>query len=141
PALGVLSPVVRCHVDATAGKHFVRVVHVAPAIAFHPRHLISITGDTASILSRFALATPSWGTVADVTMFDGVPGTEQPLRIVAHSTMALDGATTAIAMRARTVPARLRRIYDGAVHDRDLPPTEPSWGRESRRAVWVVLEL
>jgi len=142
PPDGVLSPVVRCRVDAVPGKHFVRVLHVAPSISFRASHKVVVEGRTATVGSRFALATPAWKTRAQVTMFDGMPGVEVPMRVVGTSTLALDGSVAVVANPDRRAPAQLRTVYDGAIRDRDdSDPREPSWGVESRRTVWVVLDL
>ncbi len=141
PPLGVLSPLVRCRVAAAPGKHFVRVLHVAPTIAFRAFHAIKLDGERAQVASRFSLATPAWKSRADVVLYEGLPGTGDPPKPLARGVVALDGATAILTNPARSVPARLRRIYDGAVRERDQLPIDPGWGRESRRAVFVVLEL
>jgi hypothetical protein len=140
PKPAAVSPIVRCRASAR-GRHLVRVVHVAPAIRYRAQHELAVTGARATITTRFALATPAWGARASVALFDGVPGAEEPPHEVAHGTVQLDGGTAVLAIPARTVAASLRRIYDGAVRDRDTLPTDMAWGRESRRAVWMWLEL
>jgi hypothetical protein len=70
-----------------------------------------------------------------------LPGTGDPPKPLARGTLALDGATSILTNPGRSVTARIRRIYDGAVREPDLLPVDPGWGRGSRRAVFVVLEL
>ena len=142
--VGVLSPLVRCSVTSRrgSGRHLVRVLHVAPAIRYRTQHDVTmIDADHATITTRFALATPAWSTRATVALFDGLPGGGEPPHEVAHGTVVLDGGTAVLTIPPRTVGAKLRRVFDGAVRDRDTPATDPAWGNESRRAVWVWLEL
>jgi hypothetical protein len=59
-----------------------------------------------------------------------------------RGTITLDGSTSILALPEREAPARLRRVYDGAVLAGDpVKPTDVMWGKESRTAVWVQLEL
>jgi hypothetical protein len=93
--------------------------------------------DRATVVSRFAIATPVWHARAEVTLFDGLPGSEQPAREVARGTIVLDGGTAVIAAPPRDVAAQLRWVYRGVTHgddDGDAP-------RTAQPAVWVWLEL
>ncbi|MEO8704621.1 MAG: hypothetical protein ABI867_31490 [Kofleriaceae bacterium] len=138
---GVLSPLVRCNATGR-GRHLVRVLYVAPAIRYRGQHDITVTGDgKATVSTRFALTTPAWNVPANVALFDGMPGAEEPPHEVAHGTVTLDGGTAVLAIPTQIVPATLRRIYDGAIRDHDTPATDMTWGRESKRAVWTWLEL
>ncbi|MDQ3298721.1 MAG: hypothetical protein M3619_19210, partial [Myxococcota bacterium] len=55
--------------------------------------------------------------------------------------LTLDGGTTVLALAPRELAARLRRIYDGAILDSGVPAANLMWRAESRRAVWMWLEL
>jgi hypothetical protein len=144
PALpvAVLSPLVRCAVDAPPGKHFVRVLHVAPVIGYRANHKVVATGTTATVTSRFSFTTPAWtGRKAELSLFDGRPGAEVAPRPIARGTISLDGTHAVFANPPRSVPARLRYVYDGAIRDPQIAVTDVAWGRESRRTVGAVLEL
>jgi len=156
-----LAAVLHCAVRAQPGRHLIRVLYVSTALRYRTRHDIAMTAaDRATIASRFAIAVPAWGARADVTLYDGAPGSEPPPREIAHATIALDGGTAVVAIAPRSLGARLRRIYDGAArlgdggdprvprrYDRaatrtDGPdPRDPRWGRESQPTVWVWLEI
>jgi hypothetical protein len=140
--VGVVSPLVRCHVTGRRGRHLVRLLYVAPVIRYRGQHDVTMTAeDKASITTRFALVTPAWKMRAEVALFDGLPGADEPAREVAHGTVVLDGGTAVLTIPTRVVAAKLRRVFDGAVRDRDMPATDLAWGKDSRRAVWVWLEL
>ena len=155
--VGVLSPVVRCAVRGRPGRYLVRVLYVSPAIHHRVQHEVTITGTAteahATIATRFALVTPAWGPRAEVALFDGVPGKyaagdegandheSQPPREVAHGTVVLDGGTALLSLPVRTVPAKLVRVFDGGIRDPSVAATDAAWGRDSRREVWVWLEL
>jgi hypothetical protein len=143
--VGVLSPVVRCAVTGRPGRHLVRVLYVSPSISYRAQHEITVAASTteaqATIATRFALVTPAWGQRAEVALFDGLPGSTEPPREVAHGTVVLDGGTALLSLPPRTVPARLRRVFDGAIREREVAPTDATWGKESQRAVWMWLEL
>jgi hypothetical protein len=86
-------------------------------------------------MSRFAIVTPAWQVHAEVTLFDGTPGSEQPLREVARGAIMLDGGTAVVSAPPREVTAQLCRIYSGA------EPDEDDSRYDSQPAVWVWLEL
>jgi hypothetical protein len=93
--------------------------------------------DRASVVSRFAIATPAWQARADVTLFDGLPGQDQAPREVARGTIVLDGGTAVLAAPPRDVSAQLRRIFRGPVHGDD----DDDAHRGLHGAVWMWLEL
>ncbi len=140
--VGVLSPLVRCSVTGRPGRHLVRVLYVSPAIHYRTQHEIAVTAHgQATISTRFALATPNWGQRADIALFDGVPGGDEPPRELAHGTVVLDGGTALLSLPPRTIPATLRRVFDAAIRNREVSPTDVAWGQASSRAVWMWLEL
>jgi hypothetical protein len=141
-----VGPVLRCHVEGPPGRYLVRLLYVTPRLGYRVQHDIAMTApDRAEVASRFAIATPAWRTRAEIALFDGAPGGEPPPREVARGSIALDGGTAVLAVPARAVAARLRRVYDGAVDPaagtqvRDA--RDPRWAAESHAAVWVWLEL
>ena len=145
PPPSVLSPIVRCRVDARRGKHLVRVLHVTSSLTFASQHDVQMSSpDAADVTTRFSIVTPAWqGARAAVTLFEGVPGDQTPPRELAHESVVLDGSTAIVAMPARSIPARLRYVYDGIKLDDsdDIKPNDIVWGRESRQQVWLWLEL
>lgn len=133
-----VDPELRCAVHAAPGRYLVRVHYVSARIGYRGLHDIAMTApDRATLVSRFEIATPVWHTRAEVTLFDGLPGSEQPVREVARGTIVLDGGTAVLAAPRRDVAAQLRWVYGGVTHgddDGDAP-------RTSQPAVWVWLEL
>jgi hypothetical protein len=132
----MFAPVLRCAVRAAPGRHLVRVLYVSPALGYRAQHDLTMTApDRATVTSRFAIVTPVWHARADVTLFDGRPGREQPPREVARGPILLDGGTAVIAAPPREVAAALRRFYRGAGSD------DGDARHDSQPAVWVWLEL
>ncbi len=141
PARRPSPPAVTCRVEGAAGRHFVRVVHATPAIAFRTRHHVVVEGDRATVVSRYAVTVPAWHVRVRIHLVDGVPGRVEPVRALGLSTLAIDGGTVEVASSVRKVSARVRRVFEGAIRDHDTSPTELAWGRESRHEVRTVLEL
>jgi len=136
PVRAMFAPVLRCAVHAEHGRHLVRVLYVSPALGYRAQHDLAMTApDRATITSRFAIVTPAWQARAEVTLFDGMPGGEQPPREVARGTILLDGGTAVLAVPPREARAALRRVYRGASQD------DGGILRDSQPAVWVWLEL
>jgi len=136
PARAMFAPVLRCAVHAEPGRHLVRLLYVSPALGYRAQHDIAMTApDRATVTSRFAIVTPTWQARAEVTLFDGMPGGEQPPREVARGTILLDGGTAVLAVPPREAKAALRRVYRGASQD------DGGVVRDSQPAVWVWLEL
>jgi hypothetical protein len=137
------APVLRCAVRGARGRHLLRILYVVPELEYRASHDIAMAApDRATVTSRFSIATPAWHRRADLTLYDGVPGAQQPPREIARGSVVLDGGVAVLASPARVVAAQLRRIYDGAVHRRgEVGPRDPRWRRESHAAVWVWLEL
>jgi hypothetical protein len=136
PVRATFAPALRCEVHAAHGRHLVRVLYVSPALGYRAQHDLAMTApDRATITSRFAIVTPAWQARAEVTLFDGVPGGEQPPREVARGTILLDGGTAVLAVPPREARAALRRVYRGASQD------DGGILRDSQPAVWVWLEL
>jgi hypothetical protein len=139
----VFTPLLRCAVRGAPGHRLVRVLYVVPGLEYRASHDVVMTRpDGASVTSRFSLATPVWQQRAELTLYDGMPGTQQPPREIARGPVVLDGGIAVLATPPRVVAAQLRWIYDGAVHRRgEVGPRDPRWQRESHPAVWVWLEL
>lgn len=139
----VPSPIVRCTVDAPPGRHFARVVHVAPGLALQPAHEIHVRerDRKARVATRFTVATPIWRAAADVAIHDRVPGGDVPARELLRGPMTLDGSIATLAIPPREVGAVLRAVYDGALVEPGEDPAEESWGESSRAHVLAVLDL
>jgi hypothetical protein len=138
---GVLSTLVRCRVKASAGRHLVRVLYVSPALRYQTRHhLVMSTPGRAVLDTRYAIPTPAWGSRGDVHLFSGLPGSDKPVREVAHGKVLLDGAIALLVTPREEVAARLRAVFDGAI-DAGAPTTEIAWGGLSHQIVWVWAEL
>ena len=132
----------RCRVVAAAGRHLVRLLYVSPRLGYRAQHDVTMAaGDRATIATRFAIETPRWSAVADVTLFHGLPGGEHAPAQIGRGSIQLDGSTAVLAAAPREVPARLRWIYDGAIRVGRGSETDVQWARDSVRAVWVWLEL
>ncbi|MBA3393144.1 MAG: hypothetical protein H0T89_10890 [Deltaproteobacteria bacterium] len=137
-----VAPVVRCQVAARRGRHLVRVLYVTTALRYRTQHALTMsTADRATVTTRFAITTPVWRTRGEVTLHDGLPGGPRTPRLLARGPLTLDGGTTVLALAPRELAARLRRIYDGAILDSGVPAANLMWRAESRRAVWMWLEL
>ncbi len=136
------APVVRCQVTAQPGRQLVRVLYVTTALRYRTQHALAMTSaEQATVTTRFAIATPVWRTRGEVKLYDGLPGGPRTPRLLAGGPITLDGGTTVLAIAARELPARLRRIYDGAVIASGVSASNLMWRSESRRAVWMWLEL
>jgi hypothetical protein len=134
-------PVVQCDVRATPGRYLVRLVYVTKAIGYRAQHEIEIKDEArAQVTSRFAIATPSWQSQADVVLYDSVPGAEKSPRAIARGRVALDGSTSVLTLPTRDVTYQLRRVYEGGVVVTE-DSSDVMWGHESVQAVWVWLEL
>lgn len=142
-AAGVLAPKVTCRVTAAPGPHAIRVVQITPLAGFRTFHQVTYGGGaTAKLTTKFVFTTPAWHEQrAEFAVFDGLPAGEQPPKQIARGSLVLDGTTTVLANPTVEVGARLRAVFDGAVRDPSVAPTEASWGRESRSVVSNVLEL
>jgi hypothetical protein len=136
-------PILRCAVTGARGRRLVRVLYIVPALDYRVSHDVAMTAaDRATVTSRFAIDTPAWQRRAELALYDGVPGAQQPPREIARGPIALDGGVAMLASPPRVATAQLRRIYDGAVHRRgDVGPRDLRWRRESHPSVWVWLEL
>lgn len=142
--INVVSPVVRCTITGggSSQNQLIRVLYVSSSLAYHAQHEITMTvGDRVSIATRFAIATPSWGGRAEVTLFEGLPGGDKSAVELARGSLTLDGTTTVLGAPPRETRANLRRVFDGAIRTGVGGASDPSWGRDSVHAVWLWLEL
>jgi hypothetical protein len=139
----VLAPMLRCAVHARRGRYLVRVLYVSHALGYRAQHDVAMTApDRATVVSRFAIATPPWHTRGNVAVWSGLPGTEHPPRELARGAVMLDGSTAVIAVPPRVISAELRWVYEGAARAADgSDPRERQWRHDSHPAVWVWLEL
>lgn len=140
----VFAPIVACDVAGPPGRQLVRIVYVSSTLTYRAQHDIELgNGATATLDSRYAIATPPWREMADVVVFDGVPGGEHVPRELVRGRITLDGGTSVLVIPTRTVPATLRRIYSGMLVGDDPDVEEPDvfWPGESLNAVWATLEL
>ncbi|HSS02256.1 MAG TPA: hypothetical protein VLM79_34595 [Kofleriaceae bacterium] len=133
----------RCAARGAHGRHLVRLYYVVPELAYRASHEVAMTAPgRATVSSRFSIALPAWQRRAELALYDGMPGTQEPPREVARGPVVLDGGIAVLAAPPRAMLAQLRRIYSGAVPRRsDVAPRDPRWQRESHPAVWVWLEL
>jgi hypothetical protein len=130
---------VRCAVKGPAGKHFVRVLYVSSTPTYRAQHDLAMTAaEHAMLTTRYAITTPTWGGKADVTLFEGMPGHEQPPVEIARGSIVLDGSTAILSTPTRAVDARLRRVYSGEMSNGS---DEDDALADSINAVWVWLEL
>jgi len=136
---GVLSPLVRCTVRGAPGRYRVRVLYTTKA-TYTVRHDVSVSGERATVSTRFALGTPAWRARAVATLYEGLPGSEVPPRELARGSLTLDGGTSVLSEPAREVAARVRHVFDGGVRN-DVESSDITWRRDSRSTVWVTLEL
>jgi hypothetical protein len=131
-----------CTVDGAPGRHLVRILYVSTKLNYRALHELAVTRpDRAKLVTRFAIATPSWHEYADVIVYDGVPGGERPPSEVTRGAVALDGSIAILATPTRETAARVRRIYDGAVVTPQVDVADAAWNSESSHGVWVWLEL
>lgn len=138
----VVSPVVRCAVTGATGKQLVRVLYVSSQLGYRAQHDVRMTSpDRVTVETKFSISTPAWSDRAEVVLYEGLPGGDRPAVEVARGQLVLDGSTGVIGAPAREVPARIRRVFDGAIRSGVGNADEPSWGRDSVHAVWVWLEL
>ena len=142
PVGELLSPLVRCAATGANGSHLVRVLYVAPSFGYRGQHVITLAHtDSATIATRFVMTTPAWNLDAQITLFEGLPGRDEPPKQIASGTVKLDGTAAKLELPARSTRASLVTIFDGAVPDETTAITDPSWNRESRRLVWTWVEL
>jgi len=139
------SPVVRCTVAPGGGRdgeRLVRVLYISTALTYTAQHAIEqTTAERATVATRFAIATPAWGGRADAVLYEGVPGSDKPPVELARGALALDGSTAVLGAPPREIPARVRRVFDGATRAGVGDSADPAWGKDSVHAVWVWLEL
>ena len=141
-ARGMRPPPVRCRVRGRAGEHFVRIHYATTAFAVRAEHEITLaTAERATLATRFAITAPPWADGADAVLHAGSPGDADPPRELARGKLALDGSAATLVPPPRAHAARLRAVYDGAERDDTIEPHDLAWGGESRRQVWVWLEL
>jgi hypothetical protein len=137
-----LAATVRCTVEGAPGRHLVRILYVSRTLAYRAQHEVALVEpERARLVTRFAFTTPAWNEHADVTIFDGMPGGERPPTELARGPVTLDGSIAILATPARELPARLRRIYDGAVATPEVDAADVAWNAESTHTVWVWLEI
>jgi hypothetical protein len=139
PEVVIATSAVRCAASGPAGKHLVRVLYVSNTLSYRAQHDIAMTAaEHAMMTTRYAIETPAWGGKADVVLFDGMPGREQPPVEIARGQIVLDGATAVLATPTRAIDARLRRVYSGEMSNTSDDDDSTS---DSVNAVWVWLEL
>jgi hypothetical protein len=133
---------VRCAVTGASGRHLVRILYVSTTLKYRAEHDVVVTAtDHATVTSRFAIETPAWHDHAELVLFDGIPGSERLPHEVARGGVVLDGSIAILAVPAREVPGRLRRVFDGAVATPDLQGADAAWYGDSVKSVIVWLEL
>jgi hypothetical protein len=131
-----------CTVDGAPGRHLLRILYVSTKLNYRVEHELAMTTpDRAKLVTRFAIATPSWHEHAEVIVYDGVPGGQRPPSEVTRGAVALDGSIAILATPTRETAARVRRIYDGAVATPQVDVADAAWNSESSHGVWVWLEL
>nr|HEX4317316.1 hypothetical protein [Kofleriaceae bacterium] len=148
-AASSFAPDVHCTITGVPGRRLVRVLYVSSTLSYRAQSDLAMTAPTAAHLAtRFAIQTPQWRAragapvTADVTLYDGVPGGDKAPEQIANGRVVIDGSTAVVAPTPRDVPARLRRVYDGAVSsDVTTASSDAQWNAGSQPSVWVWLEL
>jgi hypothetical protein len=141
------APVVRCRADGPPGRYLVRVLYVSTALRYRAQHDVNVARpDRATVVSRFAVATPAWHQRADVVIYEGVPGGAHLPREIVRGTAELDGSVAVLAPPAREVPAQLEAIFDGAQVLGAKPADnaaalDSTWAQGSTQDVWMWLDL
>jgi hypothetical protein len=138
------APIVTCDVAGPPGRQLVRIVYVSTTLTYRTQHDLELRVEaTATLDSRYAIATPPWRERADVVLYDGVPGGEHVPRELVRGDITLDGGTSVLVIPTRSVPAQLRRIYTGQLvgEDPEVDDLSPAWSGASLNAVWATLEL
>jgi hypothetical protein len=142
---GTFAPIVTCSVAGPPGRQLVRIVYVSSTLTCRAQHDIEVRDDaTATLDSRYAIATPPWRAMADVVVFDGVPGGDHVPRELVRGRITLDGGTSVLVIPTRTVATQLRRVYTGQLVgevDPEIDELSPNWPGEAVNAVWATLEL
>lgn len=109
------SPIVRCAVVAGRGKHRVRILYVTPDVTFSAHHDIAMSApESATVTTRFALPTPDLDMRGDVTLYAGLPGSDEMPVEVGRGDVTLDGSISLFGGPTREVRARLRRMWRSA---------------------------
>src|SRR5213078_3170696 len=132
--------------ESGAGRQLVRVVYTTAGLTFSSEQQMVVKVDakgkgTAAITPRFSVYTPPWQIVADVALYDGVPGGAHPPHEVFRGPVTLTGDEVIVAGTTKTVPAELLSIYRGAVSYPGEPVHDTSWHYSSTVDVWDWLEL
>lgn len=139
--LSILSPIVRCRVEGTAGRRFVRIAYVTSRLTFATRHHVQVRGNRARIVSRFTIATPAWQRTGDIALIHGAPGGPREARVLARGAITLDGGIAVLVAPPREVAAAIRLVFDGGVREPGDDPRSDEWGQSSRTQVMAWLEL
>lgn len=137
---------VRCQVESGTGKQLVRVVYTTEGLTFSSEQQMVVKVDargkgTASITPRFTVYTPPWQIVADVALYDGVPGGAHPPHEVFRGPVTLTGDAVIVAGTTESIPAEVVSIFRGAIAYPGEPPHDTSWHYNSTTDVWDYLEL
>jgi hypothetical protein len=137
---------VRCQVESGSGKQLVRVVYTTPGLTFSSEHTMVVKLDemgkgTAEITPRFTVYTPAWQVVADVALYDGIPGGTHPPHEVFRGPITLTGDPVIVAGQTIKAPAKLDAIYRGAVVSPGEPTRDQYWRNGMTMDVWEWLEL
>jgi hypothetical protein len=137
---------VRCQVESGTGKQLVRVVYTTPGLTFSSEHTMVVRLDdvgvgTAEITPRFTVYTPAWQVVADVALYDGIPGGAHPPHEVFRGPVTLTGDPVIVAGEVIKAPARLDAVYRGAVVSPGEPARDQYWRNGMTMDVWEWLEL
>jgi hypothetical protein len=137
---------VRCKVTAGEGKHLVRVVYTTGALGFHADHTMRVSLDETDrgkveITPRFTVDTPPWQVVADVSLYDGMPGGTRAPREVFRGPITLTGDAVVVAGPTQTAVARIEAVYRGAIVSPGESSREAYWRTSSNVDVWDWLDL
>jgi hypothetical protein len=140
PGMPKVAGVIRCDVRGASGTQLVRIAYVSPSLSYTASHELTVEDPAhAQLATVYAVTTPSWHRRADVTLYDGVPGGDRVPRALIHGAVELDGSIGELAEPARTIPARLRYVYEDTAAPDELSLDEGKLGAPA--SVWATLEL
>jgi hypothetical protein len=137
---------VRCAVRGAPGRHLVRVAYATSDVAWHAIHRVDVAIDAhgdgkATVRTGFQIDAPGWTGDAQVALWRGLPGADDPPERVWSGAAGL-GAPVTVWSQAREVPAHLISVFRGAVASAGESATDAYWRQQSTGEVrtWLVLD-
>jgi len=140
------SGLVRCKVRGAPGKHLVRVAYVTGDVSWHAIHRLDVDVDDsgagkATVRTGFQIDAPGWTGDAQINLWRGLPGAEDPPERVWTGAAGL-GEQVTVWSEPREVPAHLISVYRGALVQPGESETDAYWRQQSDGDVrtWLVLD-